>query len=89
MPTLNKTKGLYLKLLAIDTSTDACSAALWLDGDVRQRYQVAPREHGQLILPMIEALLAEAGLDVDGIRAAIIARWPQVIASENTRIAAG
>ena len=36
-----------------------------------------------------EDLLAEAGLDVDGIRAAIIARWPQVIASENTRIAAG
>lgn len=51
-----------MKLLAIDTSTEACSAALWLDGEVCQRYQVAPREHGQLILPMIESLLAEAGL---------------------------
>ncbi len=76
MPTLNKTKGLYLKLLAIDTSTDACSAALWLDGDVRQRYQVAPREHGQLILPMIEALLAEAGLTLAQLDTLAFGRGP-------------
>ena len=35
-----------------------------------------------------EDLLAEAGLDVDGIRAAILARWPQVIAAEKARTAA-
>ncbi len=51
-----------MKLLAIDTSTEACSAALWLEGEVHQHYQIAPREHGQLILPMIESLLADAGL---------------------------
>lgn len=50
-----------MKLLAIDTSTEACSAALWLDGEVRERYELAPREHGRLILPMIASLLEEAG----------------------------
>ncbi len=65
-----------MKLLAIDTSTDACSAALWLDGEVRQRYQVAPREHGQLILPMIESLLAEAGLALTQLDTLAFGRGP-------------
>ncbi len=65
-----------MKLLAIDTSTDACSAALWLDGEVRQRYQVAPREHGQLILPMIESLLGEAGLALTQLDTLAFGRGP-------------
>jgi tRNA threonylcarbamoyladenosine biosynthesis protein TsaB len=39
-----------MKLLAIDTATEACSAALTVDGDVRERYQRAPRAHAELIL---------------------------------------
>ena len=51
-----------MRLLAIDTSTEACSAALYLDGEVVQRYRIAPREHAALILPMCEEVLAEAGV---------------------------
>jgi tRNA threonylcarbamoyladenosine biosynthesis protein TsaB len=51
-----------MKILALDTSTEACSAALLIDAEIRQRYQVAPREHGALILPMLDELLSEAGL---------------------------
>jgi tRNA threonylcarbamoyladenosine biosynthesis protein TsaB len=51
-------------LLAIETSTPACSAALWLDGDVLERYALAPRQHAALMLPMIESLLLEAGITV-------------------------
>lgn len=51
-----------MKLLAIDTATEACSAALYLDGEVAQRYELAPQGHAERILPMVEALLAEAGL---------------------------
>lgn len=65
-----------MKLLAIDTSTEACSAALWLNGEVHQRYQVAPREHGQLILPMIESLLAEAGLTLTQLDTLAFGRGP-------------
>lgn len=51
-----------MNLLAIETATEACSAALYLDGEIRERYQIAPREHTALILPMVDELLAEAGL---------------------------
>ncbi len=51
-----------MKLLALDTATDACSAAVWVDGVVHERYELAPRRHAALILPMIDAVLAEVGL---------------------------
>jgi len=60
-----------LRVLAIDTSTEACSAALlWSDGELRQRFIVTERGHADLILPMIDELLAEAGCclkDLDGL----------------------
>lgn len=59
-----------MKLLAIETSLDACSAALDLDGEVLERHEIAPRRHVERLLPMIRALLDEAHLaltDLDGI----------------------
>jgi len=50
-----------MKLLAIDTASARCSAALWMDGELLCRAVPTPREHAQLILPMVEALLGEAG----------------------------
>lgn len=51
-----------MKLLALETATEACSVALWIDGEVRERYEIAPRRHTELVLPWAEALLAEAGI---------------------------
>ncbi len=51
-----------MKLLALDTSTEACSAALYVDGDIRQRFEITPKAHTKLLLPMIKSLLAEAEL---------------------------
>ena len=48
-----------MKILAIDTATEACSAALYIDGDISQQYRLAPREHSHIILPMIEQLLGK------------------------------
>ena len=45
-----------MNILAIDTSTEACSAALYIDGKLSSRYQLAPREHSRLILKMIDGL---------------------------------
>lgn len=50
------------KIIAIETSTEACSAALYLAGEVREVYRLAPRGHTELILAMIDGLLAEAGV---------------------------
>jgi len=51
-----------MKLLAVETSTEACSAALFIDGVVSERFELAPKEHTKLILPMIASLMADAGL---------------------------
>ena len=58
------------RLLAIDTSTEACSVALIDEGRVFEQFIDAPREHVQRLLPMIDALLAERQLSLrslDGI----------------------
>ncbi len=65
-----------MKILAFDTSTEACSAALLVDAEVRERFQVAPREHGALILPMIEALLSEADISLAQLDAVAFGRGP-------------
>lgn len=51
-----------MKLLAVETATQACSAALYLDGQIQQRFEIAPQQHTKLILPMIDSLMNEAGL---------------------------
>ncbi len=59
-----------MKLLAFETATEACSVAVYVDGEVRERHELAPRRHAELALPWAEALLAEAGVarsQLDGI----------------------
>ncbi|MDP2901814.1 MAG: tRNA (adenosine(37)-N6)-threonylcarbamoyltransferase complex dimerization subunit type 1 TsaB [Methylovulum sp.] len=59
-----------MKLLAVETATEACSAALAINGIITERYAVAGNTHTKLILPMIDALMTDAGLspgDLDGL----------------------
>ncbi len=65
-----------MKLLAIETSTEACSVALSVDGEVRERHEIAPRRHTQLVLPWAEQLLAEAGLRKSQLDAIAVGRGP-------------
>lgn len=65
-----------MKLLAIETATEACSAALYLDGDVRERFQLAPREHSRLLLPMLDELLAETDITLKMLDALAFGRGP-------------
>lgn len=51
-----------MKLLALDTSTEYCSVALWLDGEVRTERVHAGQSHSALLLPMVDALLNQAGM---------------------------
>lgn len=51
-----------MKILALDTSTENCSAALWLDGELISRQIVAGQRHSELILPMLQELLGMAGV---------------------------
>lgn len=76
-----------MKLLALETATEACSAALYIDGETAERYQLAPQQHNNLILPMVESLLAEAGLRLKDMDALAFGRGPGSFTG--VRIAAG
>lgn len=65
-----------MRLLAIDTATEACSVALYQDGAVLERFELTSREHTKLIMPMIDALMAEAGLAVTQLDALAFGRGP-------------
>ena len=76
-----------MKILAVETATEACSAALSVEGEIIERYTVSPREHSLLILPMLESLLAEAGLVLNQLDALAFGRGPGSFTG--VRIAAG
>jgi tRNA threonylcarbamoyladenosine biosynthesis protein TsaB len=52
-----------MKLLAIESATTACSVALWLDGELHERHEIAPRRHAEWLLPWCDELLAAAAID--------------------------
>lgn len=64
------------KLLAIDTSTECASVALMVNGVILSEEQGAQRQHARLLLPMIEKLLAEAGLSLNQLDAIAYGRGP-------------
>lgn len=70
------TKQNALKILAVDTATEACSAALIIGSEKIERYRVAPREHSLLILGMVEAVLKEADLSLNQLDALAFGRGP-------------
>ena len=51
-----------MRLLAVETSSELCSAALIVDGQIRERQEEAPNRHGEVLVPMVSALLSEAGI---------------------------
>lgn len=66
----------FIKLLAIDTSTDACSVAISIDNKIKEKYQLAPRLHSRLLLPMIDSLLKETGITLFELDAFAFGRGP-------------
>ncbi len=52
-----------IRVLAFDTATAACSAAVWIDGAVYEDAIAAPNRHAEVLLPMVERVLAEAGIN--------------------------
>jgi len=52
---------LILKILALETSTEYCSVALWQDGALRERCELVGQKHSEVLLGMVDAVLQEAG----------------------------
>ena len=74
-------------LLALETSTNACSAALLAGGKVYARSVVAPREHSERILGMVKELLDEAGIALGQLKGIAFGQGPGSFLG--TRIACG
>jgi len=74
-------------ILALDTSADACSVALRVGGSVEARFELVPREHTLRILPMVDEVLAAAGMSLSQLDAIAFGRGPGSFTG--VRIAAG
>jgi len=64
------------RVLAIETSAEACSVALAIGATVRERHQHAPLKHAELLLASIRALLDEADLGLGALDAIVFGRGP-------------
>lgn len=58
-----------MKILAIDTATEACSAALYCSGTITVRHQITSRKHSELILTMVDELLNQSAMPLTQIDA--------------------
>lgn len=76
-----------MKLLALETSTEYCSVALWHDGAVVHTQVEAGREHTRLLMPLAQELLTRSGLQLEQMDAFAFGRGPGGFTG--LRIAAG
>lgn len=59
-----------MKILALETSTEYCSVALWQGGEVTQRMQNVGQKHSEVLMEMLDDMLKEVDCtirEVDGI----------------------
>lgn len=65
-----------MNLLALETATESCSVAVYNGTSLISRSEIAPRRHGELLLPMCEDVLAEAGISRRQLDAIAVGRGP-------------
>lgn len=53
-----------MKILAVETSTEYCSVALWQDGAVSERCELVGQKHSELLMAMLDDLLKAAGVSL-------------------------
>jgi len=63
-------------LLSLDTSTEAVSVALLRAAECYERFELAPKRQAQRVLPMIDEVLAEAGIRKSMLGAIAVGRGP-------------
>jgi tRNA threonylcarbamoyladenosine biosynthesis protein TsaB len=57
------------RILALDTSTESCSCAIWQDGEVKTLEKRQPRAHAKILLPMINNLLTDTQISLNDLDA--------------------
>lgn len=65
-----------MNLLALDTSSIACSVALAYGGATIERHEEKPREHTRLLVPMIRSVLRDASVRLEDLDAIVLGNGP-------------
>ncbi len=65
-----------MNLLALDTSSDACSVALQIGDKVFEKHVVQAKEHTNILIPMIQELLHDAGVGLQDMDAIVLGNGP-------------
>jgi tRNA threonylcarbamoyladenosine biosynthesis protein TsaB len=65
-----------MKLLAVETSTEYCSAALWRDGVIIERCELVGQKHSEVLMAMVDAVLKEAGLTIRQVESIAFGKGP-------------
>lgn len=64
------------RILALDSSTDACSVSLLVDGECLSLFELAAKSHTQRLLPMVDEILQQAGCSLSSLDALAFGRGP-------------
>ena len=65
-----------MNILALDTCTESCSAALLYQGQLYEQTEITQRGHSDLILGMMDVLFEQAGTSISSINAVAFGRGP-------------
>lgn len=65
-----------MNILALDTCTEMCSAAVLFEGQLFERSELTQRGHSEKILTMLDAVMAEAGCNLADINVVAFGRGP-------------
>lgn len=65
-----------MKILALETSTEACSVALLCGHEILEHFEIAPRQHAAMLLPMVDRLIKQAGLQLKQLDALALGYGP-------------
>lgn len=65
-----------MKYLAIDASTEACSVALFTDGEISDYFELCPQSHSMRLLPLVDQVLSENGVTLQELDGLIYGRGP-------------
>lgn len=76
-----------MKILAVDASTEACSAAVYVNGEIVERLTLAPRQHIELLMPMTKEVIEAAEITLSELHGLAFAVGPGSFAG--LRIACG
>ena len=65
-----------IKILSLDTSSEACSVALLINGNTFESHIVEPKAHTQILIPMINKIIQNAGVTLSDLDVIVLGNGP-------------